>query len=122
MYTCVCVHSTLSVQVCCVNFSSHSIGYMYMYLYHACNLAMYNNIATSYFQEHDIPETMNLQVVCEGQVIASTEFTYYANAQYHSDLLYQYLTSTFPTYYPDNGGAVGWQMLQVKYIVLLHYC
>ena len=57
--------------------------------------------------EHDIPETMNLQVVCGGQVIASTEFTYYANAQYHSDLLFQYLTHTFPTYFPDVGGPGG---------------
>ena len=50
---------------------------------------------------------MNLQVVCGGQVIASTEFTYYANAQYHSDLLFQYLTHTFPSYFPDVGGGLG---------------
>lgn len=56
---------------------------------------------------------MNLQVVCGGQVIASTEFTYYANAQYHSDLLFQYLTQTFPTYFPDVGaGGMGGAMGQ----------
>ena len=57
--------------------------------------------------EHDIPETMNLQVMCGGQVIASTEFTYYASAQYHSDLLFQYLTHTFPSYFPDVGSMGG---------------
>ena len=50
---------------------------------------------------------MNLQVVCNGQVIASTEFTYYANAQYHSDLLFQYLTQTFPSYFPEVGAGGG---------------
>ena len=54
---------------------------------------------------------MNLQVVCGGQVIASTEFTYFANTQYHSDLLFQYLTQTFPTYFPDVGaGGMGGAM------------
>ena len=50
---------------------------------------------------------MNLQVVCGGQIIASTEFTYYASSQYHSDLLFQYLTHTFPSYFPDVGGMGG---------------
>ena len=50
---------------------------------------------------------MNLQVMCGGQVIASTEFTYYASAQYHSDLLFQYLTQTFPSYFPDVGSMGG---------------
>lgn len=50
---------------------------------------------------------MNLQVMCGGQIIASTEFTYYASAQYHSDLLFQYLTHTFPSYFPDVGGMGG---------------
>lgn len=64
-----------------------------------------------FFTEHDIPETMNLQVVCGGRVIASTEFTYFANTQYHSDLLFQYLTQTFPTYFPDVGtGGMGGAM------------
>jgi hypothetical protein len=54
---------------------------------------------------------MNLQVVCGGHVIASTEFTYYANTQYHSDLLFQYLTQTFPSYFPDVGaGGMGGPM------------
>ena len=38
------------------------------------------------------------------QVIAQTEFMYFADAQYHSDLLFQYLTQSFPTYFPDVGG------------------
>ena len=50
---------------------------------------------------------MNLQVMCAGQVIASTEFTYYASTQYHSDLLFQYLTQTFPSYFPDMGSMGG---------------
>lgn len=51
--------------------------------------------------KHHIPETLMLQVVCGGQVVAQTEFTYYANAQYHSDLLFQYLTQSFPGYFPQ---------------------
>ena len=51
--------------------------------------------------EHDIPETVILQVVTNGQLIAQTEFTYYANAQYNSDMLFHYLTHSFPQYFPD---------------------
>ena len=54
--------------------------------------------------EHDIPETLTLQVICSGQVVAQTEFTYYASAQYNSDLLFQYLAHNFPSYFPEVGG------------------
>ena len=61
--------------------------------------------------EHEIPETLTLQVVCSGQIVAQTEFTYYANAQYNSDLLFQYLVQNFPSYFPEAGmdGGMGGQ-------------
>ena len=61
--------------------------------------------------EHEIPETLTLQVVCSGQIVAQTEFTYYANSQYNSDLLFQYLVQNFPSYFPEAGmdGSMGGQ-------------
>ena len=53
--------------------------------------------------EHDIPETMTLQVIVHGQVVAQTNFTYYANAQYNSDMLFHYLVQNFPGYFPEVG-------------------
>lgn len=62
--------------------------------------------------KHDIPETVTLQVVCSGQVVAQTDFIYFATAQYNSDLLFQYLVQNFPGYFPEveggmEGGAAG---------------
>ena len=84
-----------------------------------CKLHLHTHtiILLHLIQEHDIPETVNLQVVCGGQVIASTKFTYYASAQYDSDLMFQYPMQTFPSYFPDVGGADGGQMLQVTCII-----
>ena len=48
---------------------------------------------------YDCPETVALQVYCEGRVLAQTEFTYYANTQYHSDQLFQYLVQNMPQYF-----------------------
>ncbi len=60
------------------------------------------------YTEHDIPESVTLQVSSNGQLVAQTEFTYYANAQYNSDMLFHYLTHQFPQYFPDvtMGGAM----------------
>ncbi len=61
------------------------------------------------FLEHDIPETMTLQVIVHGQVVAQTNFTYYASAQYNSDMLFHYLVQNFPGYFPEVGmdGGMG---------------
>ena len=48
---------------------------------------------------YDIPETVLLQVYCEGRVLAQSEFTFYANNQYHSDQLFQYLVQNMPQYF-----------------------
>lgn len=58
---------------------------------------------------YDIPETVLLQVYCEGRVLAQSEFTYYANTQYHSDQLFQYLVQNMPQYFQvdDISGAMG---------------
>ncbi|XP_064396525.1 uncharacterized protein LOC135343497 [Halichondria panicea] len=56
---------------------------------------------TAIIPKHDIPESVTLQVSSNGQLVAQTEFTYYANAQYNSDMLFHYLTHQFPQYFPD---------------------
>jgi len=43
--------------------------------------------------EHAIPETVSLQVVCNSQMSAQSEFIYYASAQCNSDMLFQYSMS-----------------------------
>jgi hypothetical protein len=48
---------------------------------------------------YDCPETVALQVYCEGRVLAQTEFTFYANTQYHSDQLFSYLVQNMPQYF-----------------------
>ena len=52
---------------------------------------------------------MTLQVIVHGQVVAQTNFTYYANAQYNSDMLFHYLVQNFPGYFPEAGmeGGLG---------------
>ena len=64
--------------------------------------------------EHAIPETVSLQVVCNDQMIAQSEFIYYASAQYNSDMLFQYLSQNLPSYFHQAelggramGGATG---------------
>lgn len=52
-----------------------------------------------YITGHDIPETVLLQVYCEGRVLAQSEFTYYANSQFNSDQLFHYLVQNMPQYF-----------------------
>eukprot|EP00731_Ephydatia_muelleri_P005712 Em0002g1888a len=49
--------------------------------------------------KHAIPEPVVLQVVCDTQVIGSTEFLYYADAAYSSEMFYQFLCQNLPRYY-----------------------
>jgi len=52
----------------------------------------------------------HLQVICNGQMIAQSEFIYYASAQYNSDMLFQYLSQNLPSYFHQaelGGGAMG---------------
>ena len=41
--------------------------------------------------------------------MAQTNFTYYANSQYNSDMLFHYLVHNFPGYFPEVGmdGGMG---------------
>lgn len=48
---------------------------------------------------YDMPETVLLQVYCEGRVLAQSEFTYYANTQFNSDQLFHYLVQNMPHYF-----------------------
>lgn len=60
--------------------------------------------------EHAIPEAVVLQVLCNAQLIATTEFMYYADAAYNSEMFYQFLCQNLPRYYhqSDNGfGGAG---------------
>lgn len=52
---------------------------------------------------------MTLQVICQGHVVAQTNFTYYANSQYNSDMMFHYLVHNFPGYFPEVGmdGGMG---------------
>ena len=64
-----------------------------------------------------MPETVVLQVICKNQVLAQTEFTFFASATYQSEMLFQYLSQNLPSYFqqadlqqggmgPDGGGGV----------------
>ena len=60
--------------------------------------------------EHHISETVVLQVICNGQVLAQTDFQYFGDARYNSDLLYQFLSQNMPDYFqqadlPSGGGG-----------------
>ena len=46
-----------------------------------------------------MPETLLLQVYCEGRVLAQSEFTFYANNQFNSDQLFHYLVQNMPQYF-----------------------
>ena len=66
-----------------------------------------------------MPETVVLQIICKNQVLAQTEFTFFASATYQSEMLFQYLSQNLPSYFqqadlqqggggmgPDGGGGV----------------
>ncbi len=59
--------------------------------------------------EHQVAETVILQVVCNGQVLSQSEFTYYGDGAYYSEMLYQFLSHNMPTYFQqaDLGGGLG---------------
>ena len=48
-----------------------------------------------------------LQVVCNAQVIGSTEFLYYADAAYNSEMFYQFLCQNLPQYYYPSDKVFG---------------
>ena len=48
--------------------------------------------------------------MCNSRVVAQSEFTYFASAQYNSDMLFQYLSQNLPSYFHHSdlgGGAMG---------------
>ena len=52
-------------------------------------------------------ETVILQVICNGQVLAQTDFTYFGDSVYYSEMLYQFLSHNMPTYFQQSDLGMG---------------
>lgn len=60
---------------------------------------------------HPKPELVMLQVLCNGQVVAYTEFEYYQTIDTELQTFYHMLNSNLPGFFPTMGGMGGYGML-----------
>ena len=60
---------------------------------------------------HPKPELVMLQVLCNGQVVAYTEFEYYQTIDTDLQTFYHMLNSNLPGFFPTMGGMSGYGML-----------
>ena len=60
---------------------------------------------------HPKPELVMLQVFCNGQVVAYTEFEYYQTIDAELQSFYHMLNSNLPGFFPTMGGMGGYGML-----------
>ncbi len=52
-------------------------------------------------------ETVLLQILCNGQVIAQSDFTYFGDSTYYSEMLFQFLSHNMPSYFQQSDLGMG---------------